>query len=418
MAKKRNKTRSLEELFTDPEQLKRMQAHLYSGKPVLERGGGFAEMLQAMVNATLQGEAVAHVTDDRAEGKSNKLNGYTDKTVISDAGPLSIRTPRDRNGDFEPELIPKRQRELSSGLDKQILALYAQGNSIEDVRRLLAQMFSIDISAGKISTITDQILPVLQEWRTRRLQSFYGVVYMDAIYFKVRHEGKYSMRAFYTVYSIDVEGKRDLLGMYIAESEGSNRWGMVLQDLRRRGVEDVLVFCTDNLAGFSEAMASVYPATIVQKCIVHKLRNSTRFVNDSDLKKVNAELKTVYTSENLSAALTAFAAFKVTWDDKYPLLVESWERDWDELMAFMDFPFEMRKMIYTTNPVEALHRIVRKLIKGKAAWVSDTALMKQIYLSLMHNEKSWKKNAYGWKAIVRDLIKTYGERITKHLDTA
>ncbi|TXF80700.1 IS256 family transposase, partial [Neolewinella aurantiaca] len=390
--------------------------HLYSGKPILERGGGFAEMLQAMVNATLQGEAAAHIAEDRLEGISNKLNGYTDKTVVSDAGQLSIRTPRDRNGDFEPELIPKRQRELSSGLDKQILALYAQGNSIEDVRRLLAQMFSVDISAGKISTITDQILPVLQEWRTRRLQAFYSIIYMDAIHFKVRHEGKYSVRAFYTVYSIDVDGKRDLLGMYVAESEGANRWGMVLQDLRRRGVEDVLVFCTDNLAGFSEAMADVYPATIIQKCIVHKVRNSTRFVNDSDLKKVNADLRSVYTSENLSAALTAFAAFKVTWGNKYPLLIESWERDWDELMAFLDFPPGMRKMIYTTNPVEALHRIVRKLIKGKAAWVSDTALMKQVYLSLMHNEKSWKKNAYGWKTIMRDLIKTYGDRITKHLD--
>jgi len=418
MAKKTKKTRSLEELFTDPEQLKRMQAHLYSGKPILEHGGGFAEMLQAMVNATLQGEAGAYIAEDRENGNSNKLNGYTDKTVISDAGPLSIRTPRDRNGDFEPELIPKRQRELTSGLDKQILALYAQGNSIEDVRRLLSQMFSVDISAGKISAITDQVLPVLQEWRTRRLKAFYSVIYMDAIHFKVRHEGKYSVRAFYTVYSIDGGGKRDLLGMYVAESEGANRWGMVLQDLRRRGLEDVLVFCTDNLAGFSEAMASVYPATIVQKCIVHKMRNSTRFVDDRDLKKVNADLRAVYTSENLSAALTAFAAFKVSWGDKYAMLVESWERDWDELMAFMDFPLGMRKMIYTTNPVEALHRIVRKLIKGKAAWVSDTALMKQIYLCLMHNEKSWKKNAYGWKAIIRDLIDTYGERITKHLDTA
>jgi len=206
--------------------------------------------------------------------------------------------------------------------------------------------------------------------------------------------------------------------MYIAESEGANRWGMVLQDLRRRGVEDVLVFCTDNLTGFSEAMGDVFPATIVQKCLVHKVRNSTRFVNDAELKKVNSGLRAVYTSENLAAALTAFAAFKVTWGDKYPMLVESWERDWEELMAFMDFPQQMRKMIYTTNPVEALHRIVRKLIKGKAAWVSDTALMKQIYLSLMHNEKSWKKNARGWKAIMRDLIELYGDRISKHLPSA
>lgn len=418
MAKKTKSNPSLEDLFTDPEQLKRMNDHLYSRKPLLEAGGPFAEMLQTMVNAALVGEARAHISETVANGESNKGNGYTDKNVLSDVGQLAIRTPRDRQGTFEPELVAKRQRTLSSGLDKQILALYAQGNSVEDVKRLLTQMFGVELSAGKISEITDQVLPVIQAWRTRRLNTFYTVIYMDAIHFKVRHEGKYSGRAFYTVYSIDVDGNRDILGMYMSENEGANQWGMVLRDLQNRGVEDVLVFCTDDLSGFSEAMNDVFPATVVQKCLVHKMRNSIRFVDDKDTKQVVSGLRAVYTSETREAAATALEAFSVSWGHKYSSIVESWLEDWDELMAFLDFPLPLRRMIYTTNPVEAVHRIIRKLIKGKAAWPSETALMKQIYLSLIHNEKSWRKRAYGWKAIQRELISLYGERVTKHLGEA
>jgi transposase-like protein len=417
MAKKKTQP-TLEALMSDPDQVQRMQDHLYSRKPLLEQGGPFAQMLQTMVNAALKGEAGSHISETRSQGEENKGNGYTDKTILSDAGALSIRTPRDRQGTFEPQLVAKRQRELSSGLDKQILALYAQGNSIEDTKRLLQTMFGVDIAAGKISAITDQILPVIQEWRNRALEAFYTVVYMDAIYFKVRHEGKYSSRAFYTVYSIDVDGNRDLLGMYMSDHEGANHWGMVLQDLKGRGVDDVLVFCTDDLAGFSEAMNDVFPATVVQKCLVHKMRNSMRFVDDKDMKQVVSGLKAIYKSDTREAASTALEAFAVDWGHKYSGIVDSWRRDWDELMAFLDFPPELRRMLYTTNPVEAVHRIIRKLIKGKAAWPSDTALMKQIYLSLMHNEKSWRKRAYGWKAIQRELIKLYGERVTKHFKTA
>jgi transposase-like protein len=412
---KKKKKETLEDLIPDAELRERMVAHLYSKKPLLSEGSVFSELLQSMVNKMLEGEVDDFLDEQRASGEQNKRNGYTPKQVISAAGPLSIRTPRDRNADFEPELIGKRHQELSSGVDEQIIALYAQGNSVEDVRRLLAKLYGLDISAGKISAITDQVLPEIQAWRTRRLRSLYAIVYLDAVHFKVRHEGQYASRAFYTVYGIDAEGQRDLLGLYINESEGANRWGLVLEDIRDRGVEDVLVFCTDDLAGFSEAISEVYPLAIIQKCIVHKVRSSTRFVDDKDSKAVRKDLRTVYTASTLEAARTAMDAFTVTWGSKYGQLVESWERDWDELMAFMDYPKELRRMIYTTNPVEALHRIIRKLIKGKAAWVSDTALIKQIYLSLMHNEKSWKRNAFGWKAIQRDLTEKYSERFTRHL---
>jgi putative transposase len=412
---KRTKKEDLADLIPDAELRERIVAHLYSKKPLLSEGSVFSELLQAMVNKMLEGEVEDFLDEERAASNQNKRNGYTVKEVLSAAGPLTIRTPRDRNAAFEPELIGKRQRELSSGVDEQIIALYAQGNSIEDVRRLLAKLYSLDISAGKISAITDQVLPEIQAWRTRPLCSLYAVVYLDAVHFKVRHEGRYSSRAFYTVYGIDAEGQRDLLGLYINESEGAHRWGMVLEDLRGRGVEDVLIFCTDDLAGFSEAIAEVYPLATIQKCIVHKVRSSTRFVDDKDSKALRRDLRMVYTAPTLEAARTAMEAFTVAWGGKYGSLAESWEQDWDELMAFMDYPKELRRMIYTTNPVEALHRIIRKLIKGKAAWVSDTALIKQISLCLMHNEKSWKKSVFGWKAIQRELSDKYGERFSKHL---
>jgi putative transposase len=414
MAKKRKKE-TLEDLIPDADLRDRMVAHLYSKQPLLSEGSVFSELLQSLVNKMLEGEASDFLDEELACGQANKRNGYMEKQVLSSAGPLSIRTPRDRNGDFEPELIEKRQRELTSGLDEQILALYAQGNSVEDVRRLLARLYGLSISAGKISAITDKVLPEIQAWRSRRLRCMYAIIYLDAVHFKVRHEGRYTSRAFYTVYGIDAEGQRDLLGLYINGNEGAGRWGLVLEDLRERGVEDVLIFCTDDLSGFSEVISEVYPLAVIQKCIVHKVRSSTRFVDDKDLKPVRKDLRRVYTALDREAAQTALEAFKVTWGGKYGRLVESWEADWEELMAFMDYPKELRRMIYTTNPVEALHRIIRKLIKGKAAWVSDTALIKQIYLCLMHNEKSWKRTAFGWKAIQRELVKMYGERFSRHL---
>lgn len=393
------------------EMKERLRSHLQTKGSLFGEDSPFSELLQGMVNELLEGEMEVFQADQKAKGRRNKRNGKTHKQVLSETGSMWVSTPRDRNGEFEPELIGKRQRELSSGLDDQIIALYAQGNSIEDVRRLLAQLYSVEISSGKISQITDKVLPMIQEWRERQLKNFYAVVYLDAIHFKVRYEGRYETRAFYTVYAVDWEGNRDLLGLYVQSSEGARSWGLVLEDLKRRGVEDILVMCTDNLKGFSEMIGEVYPGTVVQKCIVHQVRNSLKYVDEKDRKKVASALRKVYTAGTLEQARTALISVKVTWGKKYGYIVEQWEQNWEELMAFMDFPQEMRRMIYTTNPVEALHRIIRKIIKGKAAWVSDTALIKQIYLSLMHNEKSWRHRAFGWKAIQRELMERYPDRV-------
>lgn len=413
--RKKAKKETLADLIPEGELRTRMVEHLYSKQPLFSEGSVFSELLQGLINKMLEGEVEAFLAEERAAGRTNKRNGYTDKEVVSSAGPLAIRTPRDREADFSPALVAKGQRELSSGIDEQILALYAQGNSVEDVRRLIKKLYSVELSAGKISAITDQVLPEIQAWRTRRLQSLYVVIYLDGVRFKVRHEGRYETRVFYTVYGIDAEGRRDLLGLYIHGSEGAGRWGWVLEDLHERGVEEVLIFCTDDLAGLSEAIGEVYPQAVTQKCIVHKVRSSTRFVDDQDGKAVRQDLRTIYTAPTREAARTALDAFAVKWGDKYARLVDSWEKDWEELMAFLDYPKALRRLIYTTNAVEALHRILRKLIKGKAAWVSDTALLKQIYLCLMHNEQSWKRNVQGWKAIQRELLELYGERYARHL---
>lgn len=399
----------------DTELYKKMKAHLYSKERILGEDSPFSELLQTMVNEMLSGEIESFMEGEKRTKKRNKRNGKSTKQVTSEVGPLYIETPRDRNGEFEPQIIEKRQRELSSGLDEQIIALYAQGNSIEDVRRLLLKIYGVEISAGKISQITDKVLPVIRDWQDRPLKAFYPIVYLDAIHFKVRHEGKYSTRAFYTVYSVDWEGQRDLLGMYMQGSEGAARWGTVLEDLHRRGVQDILVICTDNLSGFTEIINDVFPSSIVQKCVVHQVRNSLKYIEDKDRKAVVVDLRKIYSALTREQAQLALDAFAVKWSKTYEYVVKQWTENWDELVAFMDFPKEMRRMIYTTNPVEALHRIVRKIIKGKAAWVSDTALMKQIYLSLMHNEKSWRRKAYGWKSIQRDLLYKYKDRLKEHV---
>lgn len=402
---------------TDSELYQRMKQHLLSGKSVLCQDSPFSELLQDMVNAIMEGEMEGHLSEQRESGQANKRNGHhKPRQIITDKGNIEVIKPRDRNSSFESEIIMKGQRELNSGLDDQILALYAQGNSYEDIRRLLIKMFGVSISTGKISAITDKVLPVIEQWRSRQLLVFYTVIYLDAQHFKIRYEGRYEQRASYTVYAIDIEGNRDVLGLYIQSAEGASRWRRVLEDLQRRGVEDVMIFCTDDLKGFSEAMTDYYPGAIIQKCIVHAVRASLRSVDEKDARTVAAGLKKVYKASDKIQARVELDTCRIKWGKKYAYICDKWERQWDELLAFMDFPQDMRRIIYTTNPVEALHRIIRKLIKAKAAWVSDTALIKQLYLSLMHNEKSWKKQAYGWKAIQRQILELYPERVERYLD--
>lgn len=372
-------------------------------------------MLQAFVNAALEGEMDNHLKEQPSESKGNRRNGHTHKLVRSPAGPLEVHTPRDRQGDHEPLLIKKWERELGSGLDEIILSLYARGQSVEDVRYQLRQLYGLDVSIGAISAVTDRVWTEILDWQQRPLAACYAIVYLDAIHFKVREDGRVISKAVYTAYGVSSDGQRDILGLYLNESEGARQWGLILEDLRRRGVEEVLFFCYDGLEGFKEVIEQVFPSAINQRCIVHMVRTSTRFVSEKDRKAVCVDLRKIYTSANRQQAEVALEAFGQRWDSKYKEIRPKWVENWEELTAFMDYSQHIRRMIYTTNPVEALHRVLRKVTKSKGAWSNDKGLLKQLYLALKYNEKSWKRKAFNWTVIQRELITQFGMRYEKYL---
>lgn len=413
MSKKKGKT--LEELIPDAELRERVRSQLYSGGALLGQGSVFSEMLQAMVNAALDGEMKHFMDEQKASQTDNRRNGYTDKEVRSTAGQLEVKTPRDRHGAHEPLLIGKRQRELNSGMDEIILSLYGRGNSIDDIQAQLRQLYGLEVSTALISTITERVWEEVLLWQQRPLSACYTIVYLDGIYYRSRVEGKFEDRTIHTVYGITAEGERDVLGMYVFDNEGSSNWAMVLEDLQKRGVETILFCCVDGLSGIQDAIHRVFPQAVVQRCIVHMVRSSTKLVADKDLKRVCADLRKIYTAANEAQARIALEEFGRQWDGKYKSIRPKWEQAWSALMMFMDFGQDIRRMIYTTNPVEGLHRILRKVTKTKGAWTSDRALQKQLYLALKYNEKSWKKQAYNWKAVQQELIEKFGETFSKYV---
>jgi transposase-like protein len=386
---------------------------LQRGESLIGKDGIFTELIQRIVNSALEGEMDGHLRETREEGSRNRRNGHTHKQLRTSLGPVGIEPPRDREGSFSPRLVRKWDREMGTGLEEQILSLYGMGNSIEDIRKQLSQFYGLEYSHGTISAVTERVWEEVVSWQQRPLLSCYPVIYLDAIFYKIRVEGKVSTQAIYTVYGISPEGERDVLALHIGESEGARHWGLILEDLRRRGVEEVLFFCVDGLSGLPEAIEAVYPRSRVQPCIVHKVRSSTRFVADKYLKALCKDLRRIYTAADLSQAEAALEALSQNWDSKYPEVSRVWRRDWDALMGFMDFGEHIRRMIYTTNSVEALHRIMRKTTKTKGAWVNEKGLLKQLYLALKFNQSSWKRKVYNWNAIQRELTQTFGENYTK-----
>src|SRR6056297_368459 len=415
MKHKKQKKERLEELIPDPEKRKEVLDRMYKGEPILGEGGIFTDMLQTFVNAALEGEMDNHIEQSKVNKTPNRRNGHNKKEARSSAGPLSINTPRDRSGTHNPLLIEKWDRSLDSGLDDIIMSLYARGQSVEDVRYQLKELYGVEVSAGVISSVTERVWQEIVAWQQRHLSACYVVVYLDAIHYRVREDGKVKNKAIYSAYGINADGQRDILGLYLNESEGARQWGLILEDLKRRGVVEVFFFCIDGLSGFKDVIEEVYPNSIVQRCIVHMVRSSTRFVNYKYIKSVCSDLRKVYTSANRDQAEIALKAFGEKWDKKYKEIRPKWEKDWEELIAFMDYSQNIRRMIYTTNPVEALHRIMRKVTKSKGAWSNDKGLLKQLYLSLKSNQKSWKKKAFNWTAVQRELIDQFGERYEKYL---
>lgn len=374
----------------------------------------FAETLQEMLEAELDTHLGYEKHEVKAKMTPNSRNGKSKKTVVSEYGEQEIAVPRDRMGEFEPVVVQKHQKNVT-GIEDQIIALYAKGVSTREIQDHLQNLYGIEVSPTLISNVTNKIVPLIKEWQNRPLQGVYAVVYMDAIHFKVKQDGAIVNKAAYMVIGIDLDGNKDVLGMWIGENESSKFWLSVLNDLRNRGVQDILIICVDNLSGFSEAIVACYPKTEIQKCIIHQIRNSTRYVSYKDLKKVTADLKPIYKAATEEGALLELDRFEEVWGVKYPLIVRSWRTNWEELSTFFKYPPEIRKLIYTTNMIESYHRQLRKVTKGKSIFPTDEALLKMLYLATMDVTRKWTGRVQNWGQMLLQLSVFFPDRISNYL---
>jgi len=374
-------------------------------------GGLLSQLAGRVVEAALEAEMTEHLghpPGGRPQG-SNVRNGASAKTVQTDLGPVEIKTPRDRDGSFEPQLVGKRQTRLA-GLDDKILGLYGGGMTVRDISAHLSELYGTQIGRDTISRITDAVLEDVAAWRTRPLDQVYPIAYFDCLMVKVREDRSVRNRACYLAIGVSVEGDREVLGIWWQETEGAKFWLAVLNDLHHRGVQDVLIACVDGLKGFPEAIEAVFPQAWVQTCIVHQIRNSMRFVAYQDRKRVAADLRPVYQAVNAEAAAQALEAFDQRWGEKYPMIAASWREHWQNIIPFLALPADLRKAVYTTNSIENLNRQIRKSIKTRGHFPDEQAATKLIYLAIMRSESKWKK-AYNWTGALRGLKIHFGDRL-------
>lgn len=383
---------------------------LRSGKPFTGKDGVFTPLLKRVLEASLEGELDSHLEESRTT-ESNRRNGHTHKNVKSSLGAFDVSTPRDRNATFEPQTIAKRQRMISEDIDKKILALYGLGMSYGDIQGHLKDMYGVELSDGTLTAITDRIIPEIKEWQNRPLEGVYPVIWLDAMHFKVRHEGMVKSKAVYSVLGVNMDGQKEVIGIYFGEQEGSTFWRQVLNDLRMRGIEDICIACIDNLKGFADVIEDVFPKTQVQLCLVHQMRNSMKYMNWKDLKPCVADLKKVYKANNADLALSYLDQAQEKWGNKYAVIFKSWRSNWDRLATFFQYPPALRKIIYTTNPIESYHRMVRKVTKTKGAFSSEDAILKQIYLATVNCNTKWQGTMFNWTAVRNDLIAYFGDRL-------
>lgn len=396
---------------------KEVVSGLMNGQGLLGEEGLLKPLIAKFVEAALEAELSIHLEEEKKEvnAKSNKRNGKRSKEIRSVAGPVKISYSRDRTGTFEPITVGKRQHELGVGFDQQILELYAMGNSQSDIRLHLEKMYGVQMNEARISSVVNATWEVVDEWHKRPLPACYVVMFVDAVHISVCRNGHYSKVAVYVVYGVTIEGSREIIAIYVGQGgESATEWGRCLADLKNRGVEDVFHLCSDGLSGLHEVLSNAFPLSSIQRCVVHKMRNCMRLIDDKDSRKVVRQLKEVYTAVNEAQARQRLEDFGTFWDGKYDCIVHLWEKDWNELMACMSLGVELRKITYTTNAIENLNREIRRVTKTKAGWTSDKALLIQLFLSLERKKKSWNKKVRGWATIRRELIKSYGERFTKH----
>jgi transposase-like protein len=346
------------------------------------------------------------------KGTSNKRNGHSQKTVRSSMGEVALDKPRDRNGEFSPKILEQYEGGNTNELERKVISMYGRGMTVADCNEHLADMYGISVSDGMISEITNKILPEVQEWRTRPLSTLYPIVYADAIHYKVREDGRIKTKAVYVIIGVDISGKKDVLGIWIGEeAESAKFWLKVFQDVQARGANDILIFCSDNLSGFSEAVKAVFPEVIIQKCVIHQIRNSMKYIATKDKHEFMADLKKIYKSDTKDEAERNLIGLEDKWGEKYGIVVKSWQNNWEELSAYFDFSPEIRKMIYTTNMIESLNRNLRKVTKNRSVFPNETSLLKLLYLATKNTTKKWTVAVPNWGKIIAQLHIHFGDRV-------
>ena len=383
-------------------------------KDILGKNGLLKQLTKRLVERTLEAELTDHLGyephEQKGYGTGNNRNGKGNKTVQSETGSIDIHVPRDRNGTFEPQLIKKRQRRLE-GFDDKVLALYSRGLSTRDIQGQIEELYGVEVSPTLISNVTNAVMDDVRAWQTRPLSCVYPILYFDALFVKSRQEGPVKNKAVYLALGINLEGEKELLGLWIAETEGSKFWLSVFNEIKNRGVQDCFIACVDGLKGLPEAIETVFADTQVQLCIVHKLRNSFKYVPWKDRKAVAKDLRAVYGAGSLKEAEHALDKFSDLWDAKYPAISPSWRSDWDRLTVFFDYSADIRKVIYTTNAIESLNYSLRKMLKNRGTFPNDDSITKILYLAINRVSKKWTMPIRNWKAALNQFVILFGDRV-------
>jgi len=388
---------------------------LQNGESLGGKDGVMAPLIKHLLETALNSELDLHLEEEKKAGKSNRKNGTVKKGLKTGFGKIELETSRDRTSSFEPTIVKKRQTTLGDGLDNKIISMYSRGMSYSDIIAHFEELYGLELSKGQISTITDKVWEEILEWQNRPLDKVYPIIWMDALHFKVRVEGKVVNRAVYVVLGLNKDGQKDLLALHISESEGAKFWLQVLTDLENRGVKDILIACIDNLSGFTESVRSIYPKTEVQLCVVHQIRNSLKYVTSEDQGAFLKDLKKVYQASQKDTAAKKLDELETKWGGKYPVIIKSWRRNWDELTAYFQYAQSIRKMIYTTNTVEGFNRQIRKITKSKGVFPSEDAVMKLVWLAAQNVAAKWTMPISNWALTAQQLYIHFPDRFELEL---
>jgi len=398
-----------------------MSGYLKENASQIKDGTDVNSIMRDMMSIILEGTLDAEMDEElgyskydyRNKDTDNSRNGYSGKTMHTSYGDMEINVPRDRKGEFEPQVVKKYQNTVTQDMEGKILSMYAKGMTTSDIESHMRELYDIEISDSTVSRITDKILPIVKEWQERPLEEVYAVVFMDAIHYHVRSEGRIVKRAVYIAIGIDMSGKKDVLGMYVGENESAKFWLSIINSMKNRGVNDILICCVDGLTGFPQAIEAVFPETEIQQCIIHQIRNSTKYVSYKDLKKLMADLKMVYAAVDEPTALANLEAFGEKWNAKYPKIYKSWSEHWPTLSTYFKYPESVRRLIYTTNAIEGFNRQLRKVTKSKTVFPSDDSLLKMLYLAMIDITRKWTGHRQDWGQIHSQLEIYFEERLDK-----